>query len=285
MSKQIPQRREACYHAILINSVQFRRKYDISHFIGGNMNIKKHPGLILILSALMVTVCRCSLTPGVPVTINLTNGKTAQCTQFNEYFSGRGSWSGIYNTVNSYDCIIPCPDGSTVKVNFEDEATDKKIASNGKFDLAALQKQYCTKKSVQSEVTATAIPPLITIPNTATPVQTNSPLLTEEVTACDLKLGFVNFRMVKSPPNLTDKTLVIAINNTQVNCTVPSNNQTIYSCVLPNKMDFPANITVKLDDTEVNNFAVSSNLCRADAPKNKPNEDQPTPNPNNPNQQ
>jgi hypothetical protein len=48
-------------------------------------------------------------------------------------------------------------------------------------------------------------------------------------------------------------------------------------------MNFPANITVKLDDTEVNNFAVSSNLCRADAPKNKPNEDQPTPNPNDPN--
>jgi len=281
LSKQITRKGETYRHPILINSIQFRKKHDIPHFIGGNMNIKKHPGLILILSALMVTVCRCSLTPGNPVTMKFTNGKSAQCMQFSEYTGTMQN--NRFNTVNSYDCNIPCPDGSTVMVKLEGEATDKKITSNGKFDLAALQKQYCTKKSVQSEVTATAIPPLITIPNTATPVLTDLPLLTEEVTACDLKLGYVNFRMVKSPPNLVDKTLVIAINNTEVNCTVPSNNQSIYSCILPNKMNFPANITVKLDDTEVNNFAVSSNLCRADAPKNKPNEDQPTPNPNNPN--
>jgi hypothetical protein len=176
-------------------------------------------------------------------------------------------------------------------VKLEGEATDKKITSNGKFDLAALQKQYCTKKSVQSEVTATAIPPLITIPNTATPVLIiDSPLLTEEVTACDVKAGFANFRIVKSPPELTDKTLVIAINNTEVNCVIPPNNQTVYSCILPNKMNFPANIIVKLNETEVNNFAVSSSMCGADAPKEQeqgepeyqPNPDNPN-NPNNPN--
>jgi len=46
------------------------------------MNIKKHPGLFLILSALMVTVCRCSLAPYTPVTVNLSNGTIAKCTQF-----------------------------------------------------------------------------------------------------------------------------------------------------------------------------------------------------------
>jgi hypothetical protein len=190
-----------------------------------------------------------------------------------------------FNTVNSYDCNIPCPDGSTVTVKLEGEATDKKITSNGKFDLAALQKQYCTKKPVQSEVTATAIPPLITIPNTAAPVLTDSPLLTEEVTSCNLKAGFINFRMVQSPPDLADKKLVITINNIEVDCAIPSNNQTIYSCILPNKVNFPATTIVRLGDMEVNNFDFNESLCRADAPKNKPNEeDQPTPNPNNPNQ-
>jgi hypothetical protein len=243
------------------------------------MNIKKHPGLILILTALMVTVCRCSLGSSTPVTMKFTNGKSAQCQQYDEYLS-RG-WSGIYGTTHSYDCAIPCPDGSTVKVKFEDEATDKKLTDKGKFDLAALQKQYCTKKTVQSEVTATAIPPLITIPNTAAPVLTDFPLLTEEVTSCNLKAGFINFRRVQSPPDLTDKKLVIAINNTEVECTVPSNNQTVYSCILPNKMNFPANTVVKLGDVEVNNFVVTGNLCGLDAPKDKPDPN-PTPNPNQP---
>jgi hypothetical protein len=246
------------------------------------MNIKKHPGLILILSALMVTVCRCSLDPGVPTTMNFTNGKSAQCVKFSEYTGAMQN--GGFNTVNSYDCNIPCPDGTTVKVTLEDAATDKKLLSKGKFDLAALQKQYCTKKPVQSEVTATAIPPLITIPNTASPSLTDLPLLTEEVTACDLKAGFANFRIVKSPPDLTDKTLVIAINNTEVNCIIPQNNQTVYSCILPNKMNFPANIIVKLNETEVNNFAVNSNLCGVDAPKEQQeNEPEYQPNPNDPN--
>jgi hypothetical protein len=189
-----------------------------------------------------------------------------------------------FNTVNSYDCTIPCPDGSTVKVTFEDEATDKKLTGKGKFDLAALQKQYCTKKPVQSEVTATAIPPLITIPNTAAPLLTDLPLLTEEVTSCNLKAGFINFRMVQSPPDLTDKKLVIAINNTEVECIVPSNNQTVYSCILPNKMNFPANTVVKLGDAEINNFDFNESLCRPDAPQNQPNDNPPTPNPNDPNQ-
>jgi hypothetical protein len=244
------------------------------------MNIKKHPGLILILSALMVTVCRCSLTPTTPVTMNFTNGKSAKCSKFSEYLTT--GWDGIYGTTYSYDCSIPCPDGSTVMVKFEDKATHKKIMGKEKFNLAALQKQYCKKSPVQAVVTATLIPPLITIPNTATPVLTDSPLLTEEVTACDLNSGYVNFRMVKSPPNLADKTLVIAINNTNVNCIIPPNNQTIYSCILPKKMDFPATIIVKLDEIEVNNFAVNSNICRADAPKKNPNEPIPTPNPNQP---
>jgi hypothetical protein len=246
------------------------------------MNIKKHPGLILILSALMVTVCRCSLTPGSPVTMKFTNGKSAQCMQFSEYTGTMQN--NRFNTVNSYDCNIPCPDGSTVMVKLEGEATDKKLTDKGKFDLAALQKQYCTKARAQAEVTATAIPPLITIPNTAAPVPTDSPLLTEEVTSCNLKAGFINFRRVQSPPDLADKTLVIAINNTEVNCVIPQNNQTVYSCILPNKMNFPADIIVKLDETEVNNFAVNSSLCGADAPK-KQEEGEPEyqPNPNNPN--
>lgn len=244
------------------------------------MNIKKHPGLFLILSALLVTVCRCSLTPGNPVTMKFTNGKSAQCMQFSEYTGTMQN--NRFNTVNSYDCNIPCPDGSTVMVKLEGEATDKKITSKGKFDLAALQKQYCKKTPAQSATTATAIPPLITIPNSAAPELTNSPLLTEEVTACDLVAGFVNFRMVKSPPNLDDKTLVIAINNNKVNCSIPPNNKTVYSCILPNKMNFPANTTVKLGDTEINNFNFNNSLCRAGAPQNQPNPDQP--NPEQPNQ-
>ncbi len=245
------------------------------------MNFKKRPGLILIFSALLVTVCRCSIIPGVPTVINFTNGTSANCLKYGEYFSGRGS---IFWTVNSYDCTIPCPDGTKVLVNLESEETDKTIANKGKFDLAALQKQYCKKASVQAELTATAIPPLIAIPNSA------PPFLTEEITSCDMRARYINLRMVQSPPDLTDKKLVIAINNTEVQCSIPSNNKSVYSCVLPNNMKFPADILVNLDETEVNNFNYDGTNCLNNGLNDKPNNDDspavvPTINYNDPNYQ
>ena len=83
-------------------------------------------------------------------------------------------------------------------------------------------------------------------------------------------------RMVDSPPDLTGKNFVIRINNTEVDCVIPGNNPSLYSCVLPNGMSFPATILATVDDAEVNNFNYSGSNCLNLPREPEPNNPMPT---------
>ena len=231
------------------------------------MNLRKRSFLILSFAALMIMACRCSLDNGKPVTLTFSDGTSVKCTQFGETFP-----SGA--TDLSYDCKIPCPDGSTVQVNNIFSAEIKKaVIENGRANvqiLKNLQAKSCPPAKTATKAPTTK-PPATKPPATKTPaggksalVSTNmpiSPLLTGNVSACDLNRGFINFSLVQPPLDIRAKTLRVKINDVEVRCSVPSVNPNVLSCNLPQGMRLPATVTVFLDEAQVNNFVFSGSSC------------------------
>ncbi len=234
------------------------------------MRLKKRPGLILVLTALMVTVCRCQWEEPVMYTMNFTDGSSAQCNQFHEYLVSLDNFSG---EAYSYDCAITCPDGTVVTPKLEGKQNHEAILNGEPFELGA----FCTGVPIS---TPTEVPPP---DETALPTEppadsaTDSPLLTEDVTACDLYSRFINFTLVQPSPDLTDKLLRVTLNDESANCSIPDVNPDILTCNVPNGVTFPAQVVVTVDDIEINNFLYDGSLCTNAAPtSSKPsNDDEP----------
>jgi hypothetical protein len=236
----------------------------ILSFPGDLMNLRNRPFLVLAFAALMSMVCRCSSDTGTPVTLTFSNGTSVQCTQYTDY----PSWSP------NYDCKIPCPDGSTVKVaEFSSVEINKAITEKGRANvqiLKNLQAQSCPPAKTATKAPTTK-PPATKPPATKTPVGGRSalaitnmpilPLLTGNVSACDLNQGFINFNLVQPPPDIRAKTLRVKINDVEVRCAIPSTNPNVISCNLPQGLKRPASVVVFLDDIQVNNFVYSGSSC------------------------
>jgi hypothetical protein len=77
------------------------------------MKEKRSARLFLVFTALLVTVCRCSFDRGFPAPVIFEDGSTMKCSQYTDYLP---NWSALWNTASTFDCDLPCPDGSTVAV-------------------------------------------------------------------------------------------------------------------------------------------------------------------------
>jgi hypothetical protein len=120
---------------------------------GGIVNLKKHPALILIFTALLVTVCRCSADG--QFAMQFTDGTIIGCKEYLEYFSEENPSSLLANSV--YVCSLPCPDGSVAKFDLYENP------SSGVQDKVEYQKQYCqpaeqATQTLQPTETSTAAP-------------------------------------------------------------------------------------------------------------------------------
>jgi len=220
------------------------------------MRNKNRIVLFLILAALSTTVCRCAFDKGQPVTLNLSDGSTIDCSEF---YESNPTWETTFYFY-TYDCSIPCPDGSLVPAkamrlpNIEGKYNGVDIVD---LDLATLQEQYCTAPSAEPTASPTATPA-----SSAGNAQTTSaPILTGKITACDYKAGYVNFELANPSSKFDDQQTRIALNDSQTNCSVPNSNTAVLSCTLPAGVRFPINVEVEVGGEEVNDFLFDGSFC------------------------
>lgn len=254
------------------------------------MNVKRYPRLILVCTALMVTVCRCSFDRGTPYLISFEDGASMRCTKYIDYLP---NWSALWNNDSNFDCDLPCPDGSIVP--FSEVSSPellKAVTENSKVPasvLQNLQKEYCTAESL-SKATATAT---ATAAPTKSPTPTALPLiLTGEVTACDVPARFINLRLAQPIFDFSSAIVTININGVSSECVITSN-PTVMSCTLPQPTTFPINIAILINGNPASNFSFNGSYCGykdPNAPNNDPqpivpdnNNVPPPPNPNDPN--
>jgi hypothetical protein len=225
------------------------------------MNLKKHRVLLFVLSALLVTVCRCNADPLAPdyTSIGFTDGSRSECRGFVELLEENPE---VTQRTYVYECKISCPDGSTAE--FELYEMPSPFNPQDKIEY---QMRYCPP--VQSEAVAfpTETP---TVSPTDTPSQepppevnevSITPVLAGSVTACDTGLRFINFPLVSPLPDLTGKNAALFINGTRVSCRIAGSQQQLLGCSLPERTVFPINVRVTLDDVEVNNFSFDGAIC------------------------
>lgn len=186
----------------------------------------------------------------------LGDGTEVSC---REFYDINLTWTGR-SYMYTYDCQIPCPDGSTVtaKEMIVSGLREAVVAGEplAEVTLDMWQKQYCPVAPVETE---TPTPTPLAAEDGAVPVAV--PLLTEKVTACDYKAGFVNFELVDPAQNVNEMEMTVAFNQAPVNCEVPNNNPNILSCSLPSDIRFPFNVSVEVDGALANDFDFDGSYC------------------------
>ncbi|HEX6270791.1 MAG TPA: hypothetical protein VFZ43_11175 [Anaerolineales bacterium] len=213
---------------------------------------------VLAFSALFLTMCR-FYDQGA----RLTPLDGLGCQAYTDYFEeGLGISKGL-------ECYYACPDRTVVgPVDFE---TDPSFSfSEGDLDrtLCGVVPQFTpTISSEENSPTpaASETPALSPTPeDSATPQASptpDQPLLTGQTTMCDLGANLINFRMVEPVPDLTDKTLIVEIADTETTCAVNPTNPSLLTCTIPPLVTFPARIVVNLDDAIVNDFIYQGIGC------------------------
>jgi hypothetical protein len=204
------------------------------------MNLKKHPGLILVFTALVTVMCRCDATPDINRAFDQTQGGPAYCIA-SDFFAEDGFVTGWDTT-----CTVKCLDGTTRLVSFRGAKVPDIIKTEDHCGTAATLPTTTR--------TATAVP-------TATIEALSAPLLTGDVTACSLKDGFINFKLVDDDPGFNGSEVLLSINGTQVSCTVAGTNKDVLSCALPPGVTFPAQIHAAVGDASTDDFSYDGGGC------------------------
>ena len=237
------------------------------------MKEKRLSRLILVFTALLVTVCRCSFDRGSPAPIVFEDGSTMRCTKYIDYLP---NWSALWNNDSNFDCDLPCPDGSTVPVKeLSSPELLKAFTENGKVPapvLQDLQKQYCTAASLAKATITPTLAPTKTPTLTALP-----PILTGEVTACNVPGRYINLRLAQPVFDFSSAIVTININGVSSEC-VETGNPTVMSCTLPQPITFPINIGILINGKPASNFTFDGSYCGYKDP-NAPNNDNPQPQP------
>lgn len=225
---------------------------------------RKRIAINLVLTALFVVVCRCGPpTPGASA--SLKDGTLITCTRYTEYTT-----SGLLERYYAYeDCVVPCPDGSTVQVK------DFGVHP-GLLSLSDVQGAYCPAaqaasaplESPTATATATDTETAPLAPPTDPPAL--QPVLAGSVTVCDTGLQYINFPLADPLPDLTGKSVSILLNGVRVKCKVAGSDQRLLGCTLPSDTVFPLLVTATIDGEEVNNFSFDGAICTRTQPSKVP---------------
>ncbi len=143
--------------------------------------MKKYPRLILVFTAILVVVCRCDATPDIKRNVPQTQGGSASCWGI-DFFVEDGYVSGWDTT-----CTAKCPDGSTRLIKIRDASFPSEIITDAWCGVTPTARPSRTP-TVAPTATPSATPPA--------PIS----LFTGDVTACSLKDGFINFRLMADGP-------------------------------------------------------------------------------------
>ena len=219
--------------------------------------------LFLLFFASLLTMCTNS--PAEPVTYS--NGLS--CVPVGE---------------EEVNCTYTCPDGAVKEITLSLSMSSLESSSKEEMDAALCNgpaqptatpmESILTVFPVSSATrtpaasrTAMGSPPSGTqaaLGGTATPlvpVAGGSSLLTGSVPMCDLGGKLINFRIVQPPPDITGRTLEVQIGDRESFCYVNPTNRSLLTCTIPEGVSFPANITVSLDGTVVDEFVYNGLGC------------------------
>lgn len=174
-------------------------------------------------------------------------------------------------------CYYECSDGTFRELEIPGNfSASSPLYSASKKDLDA---QFC---DLAAHSTATQLPatphPTATISPTVFPVASptepasvsptpgpvvavRTPLLTGEVTMCDLAVNLINFRMKEPIPDLKTKALAVQIAGQDSTCTANAVNPSLLTCTIPVAETFPARVVVRLDNVIVNDFVYDGLWC------------------------
>jgi len=214
--------------------------------------------LTLAIFSLLLTMCR-TYEQSEPV----SSIEGLSCRTYTGYFE-----DGL-GTSNGLECYYECPNGTVGPLDF---AADPSVSAS----KADLDRRYCgitapqftptdPSASMSSTPAASETPAASPTPEaTATPEASptpEQPLLTGRTTMCDLGANLVSFRMVEPVADLTDRTLIVEINDTESTCTVNPTNPTLLTCTIPPLVTFPASVIVTLDGAVVNDFTYDGIGC------------------------
>ncbi|MBL8101710.1 MAG: hypothetical protein JNM02_04200 [Anaerolineales bacterium] len=234
---------------------------------------RRRRALFFVFTAILVTVCRCS--PDIfgsnASPIMFADGSRVGSCKFYTEYADTAEGGGMPASRSVWACTLTCPDNSQVKFD---------LYSQPPFSIPVDEKtaflsQYCSAEAMvkaEPSPTATAAPtdtltpapegaqeqPIIVQPPN---LLIRQPLLSGDVTACYTTEGFINFTLFQPVLDINGKDVALSINGTQVKCSIPANNPSLYSCSLPAGTKFPAKIIVTVDGNEVNNFSFDGATC------------------------
>ena len=219
--------------------------------------------ILLLFSAFLLSMCK----NYAGESITYRNGLSCQNYVDYRFFEWQGEKYNFYVRKEGAECSYMCPDG-TIR---ETDVTGS-IASIYAASQAELDGQFCGIATP----TATA-EPSVTAPFTITPAPTrtptratsataaapaiSAPVLSGDVSMCDLGGKLINFRILDTAPDLTGRTLEVQIAGQETSCYVNPTNLSLLTCRIPNDISFPANIVVTLDGALVNNFEYNGLGC------------------------
>ncbi len=230
---------------------------------------KRFTPLVFIFTAIITVMCQC------------------QMTNRDVKLAGHDcKYTGSYDTDTSrYDGTFDCknPDGSMLTCPYTGAAvTNSKVFLRDQTSVMTDAQFWAYLGCVSpSQATPTSTPtPVPTSTATAAPAAAESnqgvaaPLVTGDVSACNVNDGFINFKLVEGVPPFNSNEVVVVMNGTQVNCTVPSNNTSVLSCGLPAGVTFPLQVSVARGDSVANQFSYNGDACLYVAPpKDAPDDD------------
>lgn len=198
--------------------------------------------LLFVFAAMLMLVCRCQ--SGIPTLGNTSNsytladGSPLACSLYNE-------WVDINTWTEVYACYYTCPDGKKVEIDYYPKASFPYHSVESLDFQTQINAQYC------------GVNPPVTRP----PISI-SPLLTGDVTDCNLNSNYINFRLAQSSQDITGKKLGVTMNGNPSSCSINPSNPTILTCDLSAQTLFPITVEVKLDEALVNNFLYDGSDCK-----------------------
>lgn len=239
---------------------------------------RRRRALFFVFTAIIVTVCRCQpdIFGNYANPIMFADGSRVGSCEFFVDYSESAEGSGVPVGKEVWACSLTCPDNSQVKFDLYSQLPFSMPVE----EKTAFLSQYCSAEAMvaaEPSPTATAVPtdtptpapegaqeqPIIVQPPNLLILQ---PLLSGVVTACYTTEGFINFTLFQPLLDIKGKDVALSINGTQVNCSIPANNPSLYSCSLPPGTKFPAKIIVTVDGNEVNNFSFDGATCTKTEP-------------------
>jgi hypothetical protein len=172
---------------------------------------------------------------------------------------------GLFQQQQSAQCYYRCPDGTGRQPEIEEEFTTSSPLYNASRE--ELDARFCQglAQTTLTPMTATvSLPPSETATSSPTPeiaLTGQSPLLSGDVTMCDIAVNLINFRMIKPVRGLTVEGLDVQIGDQPTSCSVNPTNPSLLTCNIPASVAFPARVLVRLNGAVVNDFVFDGVGC------------------------